>query len=595
MGKNSDPLHITQTEHSGVWGRHTASSGKSGLGAAAQGAPRASAPFDCCAITLQPWKNPVADPTDGTVYELTNIIPWIKKHAVSPATGRALKPAELLPLHFAQKEKHNAGAGATVWHDPVSFKTFNHATHLVAIRTTGNVFAFDTVQNLNIKVKYWQDLLTGEPFQRSDILTLQDPNKVRTQPAVDAQEIRDTMRAAQAGDGSSSNAPDEVNISATGSASTLIKKLKQQEVARQDAKSQAGQAAARKLEDMAAAATHSRDAIGSANHTEPTSSSGRSTGMTAASFTSTGLTPRTKTDREVITQEEAMYDAIRQGGKGKAPLKGYVRLVTNFGPLNLELHCDKAPKTCYNFLTLCRRGSYDQTVFHRNIPGFMVQGGDPTGSGRGGESMWGKPFADELGASGAFGHDGRGCLSMANRGPDTNGSQFFITFAAKRHLDKKHTVFGRLVDSPSAALDSIEKVPTDPATDKPLRTIRILDVQIFSDPFFDYQEREQRKAMRNDVSEVAKREEKRRKRDEDRTTWLGTNLNDKPGSDLRGGGGGASDQGRQSTSEHSAPLATVGRYLEGSASEARVASEQAGSRKRKGGSSNQSFGDFAGW
>lgn len=105
----------------------------------------------------------------------------------------------------------------------------------------------------------------------------------------------------------------------------------------------------------------------------------------------------------------------------------------------MKLHCDKAPKTCHNFLTLCSRGAYTSTTFHRNIPGFMVQGGDPTGTGRGGESIWGKPFADELTTPGAYRHTARGVISMANRGPDTNTSQFFILYGSKPHLDKKHT------------------------------------------------------------------------------------------------------------------------------------------------------------
>ena len=133
--------------------------------------------------------------------------------------------------------------------------------------------------------------------------------------------------------------------------------------------------------------------------------------------------------------------------------------------------------------------------------------------------MWGKNFADELHLPGSHSHSSRGCLSMANRGPDTNGSQFFITYAAKPHLDKKHTVFGQLVDSPSATLDAVEKVPTEPGTDKPMRTIRILDVQIYADPFDDYQQRREKKLARGDEGEVAKREEKRRKREQDRTTW----------------------------------------------------------------------------
>ncbi len=114
-------------------------------------------------------------------------------------------------------------------------------------------------------------------------------------------------------------------------------------------------------------------------------------------------------------QEEDVvrYDRVKK--------KGYVRLVTNVGPLNLELHCDYVPKTCENFMKLCQKGYYDGTKFHRSIKHFMLQGGDPTGTGTGGESLWGKPFKDEF--KQFLSHQGRGILSMANSGPNTNKSQ----------------------------------------------------------------------------------------------------------------------------------------------------------------------------
>jgi cyclophilin family peptidyl-prolyl cis-trans isomerase len=113
------------------------------------------------------------------------------------------------------------------------------------------------------------------------------------------------------------------------------------------------------------------------------------------------------------------------------------------GDLNLELHCDVTPRTCENWLALAEAGYYDDTPFHRLIKHFMVQGGDPTGTGTGGCSIWGPTFADEFDAR--LSHDGRGVVSMANAGPNTNGSQFFITFKSARHLDRKHTIFGKIV------------------------------------------------------------------------------------------------------------------------------------------------------
>jgi cyclophilin family peptidyl-prolyl cis-trans isomerase len=113
---------------------------------------------------------------------------------------------------------------------------------------------------------------------------------------------------------------------------------------------------------------------------------------------------------------------------------------TDKGDFVVELHADKAPKTVNNFVFLARDGFYDGVTFHRVIRDFMAQGGDPTGTGAGGP---GYRFADEFHP--ALRHSGPGILSMANAGPDTNGSQFFITHRATPHLDNKHSVFGQVV------------------------------------------------------------------------------------------------------------------------------------------------------
>jgi peptidyl-prolyl cis-trans isomerase B (cyclophilin B) len=112
---------------------------------------------------------------------------------------------------------------------------------------------------------------------------------------------------------------------------------------------------------------------------------------------------------------------------------------TSRGPIQVELYPDKAPLTVANFVNLARRGFYDGLSFHRVIPDFMIQGGCPEGSGRGGP---GYRFEDET--NNGLGHE-RGVLSMANAGPNTNGSQFFITHVATPWLDGKHTVFGKVV------------------------------------------------------------------------------------------------------------------------------------------------------
>ncbi|XP_064118346.1 peptidyl-prolyl cis-trans isomerase-like 3 isoform X2 [Macrobrachium nipponense] len=119
-----------------------------------------------------------------------------------------------------------------------------------------------------------------------------------------------------------------------------------------------------------------------------------------------------------------------------------VTLHTDVGDLKIELFCEQCPKSCENFLALCSSNYYDGCLFHRNIKGFMIQTGDPTGTGKGGQSIWGHKYEDEVRDD--LKHNVRGTVSMANRGPNTNGSQFFITYSPQPHLDLKYTVFGKI-------------------------------------------------------------------------------------------------------------------------------------------------------
>jgi len=147
-------------------------------------------------------------------------------------------------------------------------------------------------------------------------------------------------------------------------------------------------------------------------------------------------------------------------------------LTTDKGDIVLDLHADKAPVTVNNFIFLAREGYYDGTIFHRVIPGFMAQGGDPTGSGRGGP---GYRFSDEFHSS--LKHDKPGVLSMANAGPGTNGSQFFITYGPTPHLNNKHSVFGQVV----SGMDVLEAIPErDPVkTNSPaVKLIKVIILEV---------------------------------------------------------------------------------------------------------------------
>ena len=162
-----------------------------------------------------------------------------------------------------------------------------------------------------------------------------------------------------------------------------------------------------------------------------------------------------------------MNNAGAQNVKGE---KSVVILETNQGIIEIKLKEEIAPKTCENFISLVEKGYYDGIIFHRVIKNFMIQSGDPTGTGRGGESIWGKPFADEVKEDIKFDH--KGILAMANAGPDTNGSQFFITTALTPWLNMRHTIFGEVV-SGYEVVEKIENTQTGPG-DKPVQEQKII-------------------------------------------------------------------------------------------------------------------------
>ncbi|GAA5989181.1 hypothetical protein JCM10908_001195 [Rhodotorula pacifica] len=151
-----------------------------------------------------------------------------------------------------------------------------------------------------------------------------------------------------------------------------------------------------------------------------------------------------------------------------------VILETSMGPVTFEMYDKHAPQTCRNFVELANRGYYNGTVFHRIIADFMIQGGDPTGTGRGGTSIYGDRFADEISPELRF--TGAGILAMANSGPNTNGSQFFITLAPTPHLDKKHTIFGR-VSAGMSVVQRLGAVATD-GEDRPRESIKIMKARV---------------------------------------------------------------------------------------------------------------------
>ncbi|KAL6755661.1 hypothetical protein V8C86DRAFT_2672816 [Haematococcus lacustris] len=567
MGKQrtKDRGYLTTNEWKYEWGGYKDKSR----------APFKRLPFNCCAIAFTPFEDPVCT-AEGTVYDVTNIVPFVMKYKQHPVTGEPLALKDLTKLTF-----HKNGEGQYCC--PVTGKVFTEHTHIAAVKVTGNVYAYEAIDELCAKAKNWKDLLTDEPFTRKDIIHIQDPLNLQNKAVeqfshvqkglvlddedegaaekasalrnvtedmkrtLNALQTSESKAAFEAGGGGKraeaqrllatahavaankaaggSKAKDATQQAASGTGTDPAptagdwrlrapereagpiarfrpgaatwdtenymneegKAVLRQEEARQKMVEEAGirgPAAAAALSAAAAAAKAGgpkqptpKERYEAAGHVKYKESF-TSTGDMSRSFTSTYAAINTKATRQLVRIDR------------NPTKKAYVRLHTSLGDLNLELHCDITPRTCENFIGLAAMGYYDATIFHRSIKNFMVQGGDPTGTGKGGESIYGPTFKDEVDSR--LTHNGRGVLSMANSGPATNGSQFFIAYKSCHHLDFKHTVFGRVVGGLDV-LTAIERVETD-VDDRPVQEIRITGVTVFTNPYQEMEDAEKAEA-----------------------------------------------------------------------------------------------------
>lgn len=187
---------------------------------------------------------------------------------------------------------------------------------------------------------------------------------------------------------------------------------------------------------------------------------------------STGSKKENSTSSTVTNKEEQMNEKQAPDTLPASERVGKkARFETSEGSFTIDLFGDKAPKTVSNFITLAKDGFYNGLIFHRVISGFMIQGGDPQGNGTGGPDY---KFEDEFDDSLTFAKPGM--LAMANSGPNTNGSQFFITVAATTWLNNKHTVFGQVTEGYNV-VEKISKVQVG-ASDKPVETVTIKKIEI---------------------------------------------------------------------------------------------------------------------
>mmetsp|Transcript_19865 Transcript_19865/g.54870 ORF Transcript_19865/g.54870 Transcript_19865/m.54870 type:complete len:554 (+) Transcript_19865:75-1736(+) len=464
MGKNQhskDLLHLRPTE----WAQD-------GRGfKERKRSPFAKLPLNCCCLSLQPFENPVGT-RDGSVFEVTHIVQYIKKYGKHPVRGGKLEVNELIPLHFHKNPEGNI-------HCPVTFKVFTNNSHVAMNAASGHVYSFDAMNELNRKTKNYKDLITSQPFKwPADVVIVQDPDDMMSREVEKFYYIQQGQQ-------------DDVVKNITNRQSEVDKAAKKEKIRMNasiqnvfDEKERIVQEKAKAIADKEAAegpepSQEKADAANAEPPKERKTNERFTSGEVAESFTSTSTPLRTQNDLRKLTEEEELqevYDAVR-----KKKAKAYVRMVTSQGMLNLELHADIVPRTTDNFLRLCEKDYYDNTIFHRLIENFMIQGGDPTGTGKGGESAFegGKAFRDEFDSR--LSHQGGGIVSMANNGKNTNRSQFFVTLKSCPHLDNKHSIFGRVVGG-LPLLKVLNEWATD-EKDRPKKEIRVIKTEVFRNPF----------------------------------------------------------------------------------------------------------------
>jgi peptidyl-prolyl cis-trans isomerase-like protein 2 len=496
--------------------------GKSRAGTSFQhnvGSVQKTLPFACCALTLTPFETPVClvvnddaddSKTAGSViqkyavlFDNAALMQFVLKNQRDPVTGHQLKSSQIIRLHMDQD-------GEGRWQCPILTKPFADHTKIVAVldkrssksstATEAYVYSYEAYQELNAKPKNWYDLTTGHKFHpKKDVLLLNDPDNQDLQLKRDINKFWHIQhnRSKLA----SGTSKPSVNIQKSVTATRIMEQIEKER--QQKAKDQ--KAAARENEGngkMQPLSLYQK--MRPRNYkvlAKDVTGVQYTSGAASRSLTSTSMDVSHQNDEREATEEEILQSYFRILKTQKKGEKGYVKLVIQFDmdkgthpslmkdfvEILVELHCDIAPRTCMNFVGLCQQQQYDGTGFHRIIPNFMMQGGKAL-NGKQDQSLWGTAFVDEF--DDRLTHNEAGILSMANAGSNTNLQQFFITFKACPHLDRKHSIFGQVVDGMDRLVDRMKQVKTD-KKDRPMdESIKIATAEIISDPIQEVQDQE---------------------------------------------------------------------------------------------------------
>lgn len=293
-------------------------------------------PFDHCCLSMVPFEHPYCD-QEGNIYELQAILDFLQHFKINPVSGKPMEAKSLIKLRFAKNHEDD-------YHCPTLFKPFTKNSHIVCVATSGNVFSYEAIEQLNLKTKNFKDLVDDTPFTRKDLITIQEPNNLEKFNISTLHHVRKNLHIETEEERQEKRNPQKTLKTINMETKEILSQLERDY----------------KAPEEAAVETLKADSVNAAHY---------STGAVAAGFTSTTSERVTVHEAAIVDEDELRYERVKK--------KGYVRMQTSHGPLNLELHCDMVPKTCENFLKLCAQGYYNNTKFHRSIRNFMVGGMRP--------------------------------------------------------------------------------------------------------------------------------------------------------------------------------------------------------------------------
>lgn len=532
------------------------------------GVVQKSLPFKCCALTLVPFSTPVctvvrdaqSKQNYGVVFDNTALMEFVLKHKKDPIRGNPMTPKQIVRLHM---DKDSATGD---WQCPILTKAFSqHTTKIVAVVSPsgGNeayVYSYEAYHELNAKPKNYVDLTTGLKFSpKTDVLLLNDPSNPDFQKSVrNVSTFWHIVNARKTNNTASSSSSSNIRKSVTATRVMEAFQKQQDEQKKLEAEKKAAREEATKKKAAADNDAGFRFEIPGSNLpfevlTEDVTGVKYTSGNTASGLTSTAGSAVHTTVLRTATPDEILDKrlSVMKSNKGK---KGYVRMVVQIQrkqqqssssskniaapiviPLLLELHSDIVPRTCTNFLGLCRTQRYHGTIFHRFIDQFMIQGGGEKGKNTNNDknssssrdaSLWGyEGFRDEF--DDRLKHTGQGILAMANAGPHTNKQQFYITLGKPcPHLDRKHSVFGVVAKGLEEFQNAlVANVETD-SKDRPFReqmdyttgettlshaVVQILATEVLEDPAMDAQLAEDQRLTELHTARQQRAQSKKRK------------------------------------------------------------------------------------